>query len=104
MNHHSNHPPFGTYGVLQKGDFHAQLRGRSFAVWLAEVQGVPDPSAMPKGELQHAYFEQYREDYNTATLPHIKYYDYDKVCTNVRMYVCMLCLFCWLVKYHRFPS
>ena len=24
------------------------------------------------------YFKEYVEDYNTATLPHAKYYDYDK--------------------------
>jgi len=24
------------------------------------------------------YFKEYAEDYNTATLPHMKYYDYDK--------------------------
>lgn len=24
------------------------------------------------------YYKEYMEDYNTATLPHLKYYDYDK--------------------------
>ena len=24
------------------------------------------------------YFKEYAEDYNTATLPHVKYYDYDR--------------------------
>jgi len=24
------------------------------------------------------YFKEYAEDFNTATLPHVKYYDYDK--------------------------
>ena len=45
-------------------------------MWLAEVKGVPSPAALPKYEL-HQYFEAFREDFNTATLPHIKYYDYD---------------------------
>ncbi len=30
-----------------------------------------------KWELQN-YITEYMEDYNTATLPHIKYYNYDK--------------------------
>ena len=25
------------------------------------------------------YFKEYAEDYNTATMPHIKYYDYNKL-------------------------
>lgn len=52
------------------------LQGRSFPIWLAEVKDVPTPAALPKYEL-HQYFETFREDFNTATLPHIKYYDYD---------------------------
>jgi hypothetical protein len=43
---------------------------------LAEVKGIPDFNG-PRHELQE-YFAEYAEDYNTATLPHIKYYDYDK--------------------------
>lgn len=49
---------------------------RSFDVWMAEVQGIPAFNG-PKWELQQ-YFATYVEDYNTATLPHKKYYDYDK--------------------------
>ena len=45
-------------------------------MWLAEINSVPIASAVPKYEL-HQYFDTYREDFNTATLPHIKYYDYD---------------------------
>ena len=48
---------------------------RSFEVWLAEVKGIHDFNG-PRWELQN-YFADYMEDYNTATLPHIKYYDYD---------------------------
>jgi chromosome condensin MukBEF ATPase and DNA-binding subunit MukB len=43
---------------------------------MAEVQGIPAFNG-PKWELQQ-YFATYVEDYNTATLPHKKYYDYDK--------------------------
>lgn len=48
---------------------------RTFEVWLAEVKGVQNQQ-LPKWELTN-YFDTYREDFNTATLPHVKYYDYD---------------------------
>jgi hypothetical protein len=51
---------------------------RSFSVWLAEVKGLPvDSAGSNKAEVRRL-FEEYREDYNTATLPHPKFYDYDK--------------------------
>jgi hypothetical protein len=49
---------------------------RSFEMWLEEVKGIGGFNG-PKWELQN-YFKEYAEDYNTATMPHIKYYDYDK--------------------------
>jgi hypothetical protein len=49
---------------------------RSFDVWMGEVKGIPAFTG-PKWELQN-YFAEYAEDYNTATLPHMKYYDYEK--------------------------
>jgi hypothetical protein len=45
-------------------------------VWLEEVKKIPGFNG-PKYEL-HNLFKEYAEDYNTATLPHIKYYDYEK--------------------------
>lgn len=45
-------------------------------MWLEEVKGIMSFNG-PKWELQN-YFKDYMEDYNTATLPHMKYYDYDK--------------------------
>jgi hypothetical protein len=67
-------PSFGKYGVLKANDYHKQQR--SFTVWLEEVKGILSFSG-PKWELQN-YFKDYMEDFNTATLPHIKYYDYEK--------------------------
>ncbi|EEC45092.1 predicted protein [Phaeodactylum tricornutum CCAP 1055/1] len=67
-------PVFGKYGLLKPSDLHKMKR--SFDVWMAEVQGIPAFNG-PKWELQQ-YFATYVEDYNTATLPHKKYYDYDK--------------------------
>jgi hypothetical protein len=43
---------------------------------MEEVKGIMSFSG-PKWELQE-YFKEYMEDFNTATFPHIKYYDYDK--------------------------
>ena len=47
----------------------------SFQVWMAEVKGIQSITR-PHWEANN-YFAEYCEDYNTATLPHIKYYDYD---------------------------
>ena len=63
---------------MRQSDFtgNNQKVRRSFEMWLVEVKGIASFSG-PKGELL-SYFSEYAEDYNTATLPHVKYYDYDK--------------------------
>ncbi|KAL7487219.1 hypothetical protein ACHAW6_012820 [Cyclotella cf. meneghiniana] len=73
----SNAATFGKYGIIQyPSDFHKERIRRSFEQWLAEVKAVAAFTG-PKHELLE-YFKEYAEDYNTATLPHEKYYDYDK--------------------------
>lgn len=69
-------PTFGKYGVLRAADFHKEQTQRSFTIWMEEVKGIGAFSG-PKWELQE-YYKEYMEDYNTATLPHMKYYNYDK--------------------------
>ena len=69
---------FGKYGIIRESDFtgnNEKVR-RSFEMWLAEVKGVASFTG-PKYELLE-FFKEYAEDFNTATLPHMKYYDYDK--------------------------
>lgn len=66
-------PTFGQYGIIKASDMHKKQR--SFQIWLAEVKGIHDFNG-PRWELQN-YFADYMEDYNTATMPHVKYYDYD---------------------------
>jgi hypothetical protein len=71
---------FGQYGILKASDMPRVQR--AFEAWMTEVQGIPmlgggSGSALPKWELQQ-YQETFREDYNTATLPHTKYYNYDQ--------------------------
>jgi hypothetical protein len=71
----SSTPIFGQFGILKASDMGKMQR--SFEIWLSEVHGVHISSSnIPKYELQQ-YFDTYREDFNTATLPHIKYYNYD---------------------------
>lgn len=70
----TNLPTFGKYGILKESDFFSKQR--DFEVWLSEVKQIPSFSG-PKRELMN-YFKEYCEDYNTATLPHEKYYNYDK--------------------------
>lgn len=65
---------FGKYGILKATDYNRMQR--TFEIWLAEVKGIHAFTG-PKWELQK-YFDEYREDYNTVTLPHIKYYNYEK--------------------------
>ena len=67
-------PTFGKYGILKLADM--PQKERSFNIWMEEIKGVPSFSG-PKWELQN-YYKEYMEDFNTATLPHKKYYDYDK--------------------------
>ena len=69
-------PSFGQYGIIKASDMTKMQR--SFEIWLSEVHGIHMSSSnIPRYELQQ-YFDTYREDYNTATLPHIKYYNFDK--------------------------
>ena len=65
---------FGKYGIIKESDLSANRR--SFDAWLAEVKGVASFTG-PKWELQN-YFKDFCEDFNTATMPHEKYYDLEK--------------------------
>lgn len=74
----SARPTFGAYGILKQTDIHQSTRAKlSFETWMAEVKGVPQSSAVAKWEMTE-YTKEYVEDFNTATLPHVKYYDYGK--------------------------
>ena len=43
---------------------------------MTKIKGIPSFKG-PKHKLMK-YFKEYANDYNTATLPHMKYYNYDK--------------------------
>lgn len=65
---------FGKYGIIRESDFYSQRR--NFDAWMAEVKQIPSFTG-PKYELME-YFKEFKEDYNTATLPDKKYYNYDQ--------------------------
>ena len=73
----STQASFGKYGIVKDSDFHQTKTRRSFEIWLAEIKGVPQGSNLAKWE-SNDYFKEFAEDFNTATLPHMKYYDYDQ--------------------------
>lgn len=64
---------FGKYGILKRDDFSRMQR--ALEVWLDEVKSI-SASVLSRRDLQ-TYFEEFREDFNTATLPHKKYYNFD---------------------------
>ena len=99
---------FGKFGIVKESDFHSSTKiKRSFEVWLAEVKGIPQGSNMVSSYVMKIsyievcsfslkkyliisfnltkakwetteYFKEFAEDFNTATMPHEKFYDYDK--------------------------
>lgn len=46
---------------------------QEFECWLREIRGL-DVSALPRSQVSE-YFRTFAEDFNTVTLPHVKYYD-----------------------------
>lgn len=69
---------FGMYGVIRDTDFMTSSKvKRSFERWMEEVKGVPQGANIARWEVTN-FMKEYAEDFNTATLPHVKYYDYDK--------------------------
>ncbi|TYZ61418.1 hypothetical protein PybrP1_002968 [[Pythium] brassicae (nom. inval.)] len=65
---------YGKYGILRESDFHA--KNLSFQAWLRDVKKMGEFNG-PKWEAMEL-FKEYMEDYNTATMPHEKYYDIEK--------------------------
>lgn len=61
----------GRYGIIRTSD--KFTKANEFNAWLADVKEVVREELSLKEEAD--LFAQYTEDYNTATLPHKKYYD-----------------------------
>jgi len=78
ISYNSKEKSFGMYGIIKESDLRTSTKvKRNFTIWLEGVKGIPQGTNVPKWEMAEA-FKEYAEDFNTATLPHEKYYDYDK--------------------------
>lgn len=78
VNNKQEENSFGKYGTIKESDLRTSTKvQRNFEIWLEEVKGIPQGTHVPKWEMAES-FKEYAEDFNTATLPHDKYYDYDK--------------------------
>ncbi|PRW57929.1 RNA-binding 25 [Chlorella sorokiniana] len=62
---------YGKYGIIRETDMYSKRP--EFQLWAIEVKNV-DIEAMPRSE-EKEMFKDFMEEYNTATLPHKKYYD-----------------------------
>lgn len=71
-------PSFGKYGIIRsQTTLHHPQHERSFEMWMLETKGIHIVAqSIPKYELKQ-HWDEYREDFNTATLPHKKYYHYE---------------------------
>lgn len=70
-----NQNEFGKYGIIRDENFfHKQ---REFEVYMDEVKGMPGIMGQSKREIMQ-HFKSYIEDFNTATMPHEKFYNYEK--------------------------
>lgn len=64
---------YGKYGIIREE--HYFQKQREFEAYIFEIKKIPGLFGQSKSEIMN-YFRDYMEDYNTATLPHEKYYDY----------------------------
>eukprot|EP00889_Picochlorum_renovo_P003610 jgi/Picre1/30640/NNA_006001.t1 len=66
---------YGKYGVIRESDI--REKWPEFALWASEVKGVKDVESMARSQ-EKELFRSFIEDFNTATLPHKKYYDLER--------------------------
>jgi len=74
---------WGKHGIISEADIFS--KEQEFDLWLVEVK-VMNPESMPKAT-RKKLFQSYMEDYNTATLPHEKFYAleaYERRMTAIR--------------------
>ncbi|KAL1920538.1 uncharacterized protein VTP21DRAFT_915 [Calcarisporiella thermophila] len=65
---------WGKFGILTETDIYS--KESEFNAWLVEVKNVMPDQILPRAMKQ--YFKEFMEDYNTATLPHEKYYNLER--------------------------
>jgi hypothetical protein len=69
---------YGKFGVIRELDIHT--KSSEFYAWMMEVKHISRETLGRKEERE--YFLEFMEDYNTATLPDVKYYDLGKWAAN----------------------
>ncbi len=67
---------FGHYGILKPTEMKTSRHRRGFEAWIGEVKKMENFNG-PQWELKELWGE-FSEDFNTCTLPHEKFYNYDK--------------------------
>ena len=65
----------GKYGIIREQDFF--LKQREFEAYMNEVKKQPGIMGQGRVEVMKA-FQDFIEDYNTATMPDEKFYNYEK--------------------------
>eukprot|EP01134_Creolimax_fragrantissima_P001020 CFRG1020T1 len=65
---------YGKYGIIRSSDMWSKQP--ELLLYLQEIKNL-DPDIISRTDLR-THFEDYMESYNTATLPHKKYYDIEK--------------------------
>jgi hypothetical protein len=70
-----NQNEYGKYGIIREDSYYAKQK--EFEVYMEEVKKIPGVDCLPRRDVME-YFKSYIEDYNTATMPHEKYYFYAK--------------------------
>lgn len=66
---------FGKYGIVRIEDYYAKQR--EFEAYMLEVKNMPGVLSAGRGEIMK-YFKDFIEDFNTATMPHEKFYNYER--------------------------
>merc|ERR1711871_1907643 len=70
-----NQNEYGKYGIIREQDFFAKQR--EFEAYMNEVKNQPGIMGQGRAEVMRA-FKDFIEDYNTVTMPHEKFYNYEK--------------------------
>ncbi|MBW0486542.1 hypothetical protein O181_026257 [Austropuccinia psidii MF-1] len=65
---------YGKYGIISEADMYT--KDQEFRAWMVEERML-NPETVPQAKMKEL-FRAYMEDYNTATLPHEKYYALEK--------------------------
>lgn len=64
---------FGKYGIIKEE--HYFQKQREFEAYMSEVKGIADMGSNKREIMK--YFKCFIEDYNTVTMPHKKFYNYE---------------------------